>query len=190
MGTDEDYPGGFGDNLAKTGRGAVRKFDDFRKVEIPKGDPLLLTLRGGTRNFKGFNDVESAVINDAIELYNSDALDILRDAFESQIPARLNYNGMTIQFEPGLPSLEGYSAITISPHQLDPQTLQPLYETGFILGPRAFSTEEELKKTILQELHRINFSEVFNSGSINPSSANSTTRDAFQFAEDAFKNIE
>lgn len=114
----------------------------------------------------------------------------LREAHKNGTPIEFKYNERTIGYEPDLPMSEGYSAMTISPHQLDPVTLKPLGESGWHFGPRAFTSEIELRKTILQELHRLNFSDVVKKGGAEIGSAKNSTKNAFQFAEDGWKLID
>ena len=80
--------------------------------------------------------------------------------------------------------------MTISPYQLDPVTLKPLGESGWHFGPRAFTSEEELRKTILQELHRLNFSDVVKQGGAGAEVATKSTKNAFEFAEQSWQLIE
>lgn len=56
---------------------------------------------------------------------------------------------------------------------------------GFDLGVDAFKSSGELTKTVLQELHRLRFSEVVKTGQIDNIVAGSTTKSADAFANAA-----
>ena len=57
---------------------------------------------------------------------------------------------------------------------------------GFVLSRRAFSSTEELMKTVLQEVYRLNFSVVVKTGSENANTAAETTKNAFKFTEEVY----
>lgn len=145
-----------------------------------------------TRSFTvitGFTRAESKVISEAGIFYKSDALKLIRQAHLEGKPVKIQFDGKTIQYEPSLPMTEGYSAMTISPTQLDPITLKPMGESGWIFGPRAFMTEVELKKTILQEMHRLNFSDIVKGTGADKDVAAWTTKNAFEFAEEGAQHL-
>jgi hypothetical protein len=95
----------------------------------------------------------------------------IRDGYLYNRPASVTINGYNIRYEPGLP--EGYSGMT----QFDIR--------GFVIGPHAFSSEDELAKTILHETYRLNTSKVASHGTDNANTDDETT-DTRSFADRAF----
>ena len=83
----------------------------------------------------------------------------------------MQVDGVTIQYEPGLPA----SGMTM------------FGEEGFLLGPDAFSDPDELAKTVLHELHRLRTSA--SAGGVSADLASQETKAAFDFAEKASKEI-
>lgn len=59
-----------------------------------------------------------------------------------------------------------------------------------VFWPRAFTSEMELRKTVLQELHRLNFSDVVKKGGAEIRTAKISTKNAFQFAESGWELME
>jgi Mrp family chromosome partitioning ATPase len=103
---------------------------------------------------------------------------VLKTAFENGTSAEVKIGGRTVIYEPELALVNfgaegGASAMTLTA------------ENGFILGPKAFSSSEELGKTVLQELHRLNNSIVVKTGEATTANAASTTNAAAAFAEKA-----
>ncbi len=89
---------------------------------------------------------ETEAIDEAMDVLNSDKFDELADAMKNNKAASVEINGRMIQFEPDIPESTGISAMIL--------------DDGFVLSKRAFSSTEELAKTVFQEIHRLNFSEV------------------------------
>lgn len=81
--------------------------------------------------------------------------------------------GRTIMYEPALLA----SGFTLSG------------EDSFILGPEAFSSEEELIKTLLHELFRLATSVVLETKTATTTQILAETNAAFEFAERAFKSL-
>ena len=53
-------------------------------------------------------------------------------------------------------------------------------ESGFVLGPEAYSSASELNQTVLHELYRLNFSQA--AGGVSAELATQETNAAFSFA--------
>ncbi len=130
---------------------------------------------GGISNI--FSDAELGVIEDARSILDSGDFQKLREAAEKGEFAEISVGGLNIKLEPDFMS--------------DPSTRAMTFGDDFILNPLTITQQphEELVKTILHELHRLNFSEVVKKQSINPNSASTTTREAYEFAEEAAKVI-
>jgi len=134
----------------------------------------LMKAVGGAEKFgrKIFSPVEQAVIDEAGTIINSSDLTILQTAYEAgEEGVQVVIGGRTIQYEPSIPG-SGFSMFG---------------ENGFLLGPEAFATGEELTKTVLQELYRLEHSVLRRAGEgLSGALARSETDDAFGFAERAY----
>lgn len=87
---------------------------------------------------------------------------------------RVEINGRTLQYQPG-GKFSGFSWFE---------------KRGFILGDEAFRSEEELKKTILHELHRVTTSTILSGqNGISQNLATKETLSAYKFAEQAYKEF-
>ncbi len=62
-------------------------------------------------------------------------------------------------------------------------------EGGFVIGREAFSSQDELSKTVLQELYRLNTCGIGATGQAAQSAVTSETKNAFEFAERAFEKL-
>ncbi|MEO7327883.1 MAG: SpvB/TcaC N-terminal domain-containing protein [Minicystis sp.] len=111
-----------------------------------------------------FSVSEMATINEARQI----PLDQLRAAFKAG-GAELKIGSRTILVDPGVPS----SGMTL------------FGENGFVLGREAFTSEAELAKTLLHELHRLNTSQ--SAAGVTGGLAAEETNAAFSFAERAYK---
>jgi RHS repeat-associated protein len=126
--------------------------------------------------YKGFTAAEGTVINEASALLKSEGLNVITEAAKKGQFAEVKIGERVIVFEPELGKM-GASAITLTE------------EGGFALGPAAFNSTKELTKTLLHELHRLRFSDVVKTGSASANSASTSTKQAFEFAEEAVKVI-
>jgi RHS repeat-associated protein len=121
---------------------------------------------------QGFTQAETAVINEARQILNSSEFAQLKAAKEAGRSRRVTINGRTIQYEAGAP----WSGFTWAEQR------------GFVLGDEAFTSEAELTKTVLHELHRLKIGTIVPGGSISVTSPTAKeTLDAYQFAEKAAK---
>ncbi|MQA80210.1 MAG: hypothetical protein GEV10_17280 [Streptosporangiales bacterium] len=84
--------------------------------------------RGGRSHV---HETEWPIVASANEIYRSPAMDELRAAYAANRPTVVEFAGRTVQYEPDLPA----SGMT--------------FGDAFLLGPRAFSSEGELAKTVL-----------------------------------------
>ena len=144
--------------------------------------PLLLAATPGRLSIGGntgkaakikfrspFSSSERAIIHEARGILNSEELLALKSAFEGGRPASIKINGRVIQVEPDLP----FSAIT------------SFEQNGFVMGKHAFSSNLELKKTLLHELHRLHNSATNATRGASGGQATIETQAAFEFAERA-----
>ena len=86
--------------------------------------------------------------------------------------ATVEINGVTIQYEPGLPA----SGMTM------------FGANGFVIGPEAFARPTELTKTVLHELYRLRTTA--SAAGVSAKLAAEETKAAFDFAERASKEIQ
>ncbi len=114
--------------------------------------------------------IEQQIVAEVRTILESNHLQTIRNAHRTGESVTVNIGGRIIQYEPGLPG----SGMTM------------FGENGFLIGPRAFASEEELIKTLLHELHRLNTSSVATGGGVSSAVAADETRAAFNFAENAY----
>jgi hypothetical protein len=86
---------------------------------------------------------EQDIAEQARAIYRSPGMETLRDAARQGVPVAVVINGRTVLYEPTMPE-HGFSLFT---------------ENGFVLGPKAFASEEALGKTIAHEMYRLETSE-------------------------------
>lgn len=123
------------------------------------------------RNLPGFNTIESKIVREAKAIFNSDALSLIKDAHKTGKSVTVNINGRIIQYEPSLPA----SGMTM------------FGENGFLIGSEAFTSNAELGKTILHELHRLNTSA--SATGVSAILAKNETKAAADFAEKAIMEL-
>jgi len=133
----------------------------------------LIAARSVPSAIAGFTQAETAIINEARQIFRSAEFAQLRAAKAAGTTLRLTINGRTIQYEAGAP----FSGFTWAE------------KSGFVLGEEAFTSEAELAKTVLHELHRLHTSVILQSGTVTEGLGPTTeTLNAFQFAEKAGRN--
>lgn len=115
---------------------------------------------------------DAAVIGRSQAMFNSPELGALRSAHGSGVSAEVNIGGSVIRYEP---SYSG-SGMTM------------FGDDGFILGRHAFSSQEELAKTLLHENYRLGYSQVPGIGA-NGDLVAKETGNAFDFAEMYFGHL-
>jgi len=116
----------------------------------------------------GFTATEKAVIAEARQVMSSPEMMQLRHAHALGKSMTVSIGGRLIQYEPNL----AWSGMTL------------FGENGFLMGREAFSSEEELTKTVLHELYRLATSVARNTGGGGLN--NAETNAAFEFAARAF----
>jgi Domain of unknown function (DUF4157) len=119
-----------------------------------------------------FSPAERGVINEAQAVVKSAAFEKIRVAHGAGKSVTVEINGVTIQYEPGLPA----SGMTM------------FGEEGFLIGPEAFASSSELTKTVLHELHRLRTTASANG--VSAGLATEETKAAFDFAERASREIQ
>jgi RHS repeat-associated protein len=93
----------------------------------------------------GLSELETRIVNEANSLLNSKEFQMVENAYKTGKEASVKIGNRTINYSPETSA----SSITMHP--------SPFFEgSGFQLGPEAFSSTEELKKTFIQELYRLN----------------------------------
>ncbi|OEK07298.1 hypothetical protein A8C32_17825 [Flavivirga aquatica] len=123
----------------------------------------------------GFNATENAVINEASAILKSNGFKLIEEAAKKGKFEEVVINGRRVIFEPNLPS-EGFTLME---------------EGAFVMGGKAFTSTEEVSKTVLHELYRLTTSKISTEGAgLTQKLATQETMSAFQFAEKAAKVIE
>ncbi len=107
------------------------------------------------------------VLNEGAAILRSSQFSTLRQANADNVAAEVVIGGRTILFEPDMARLDGVSAMTFEGLN------------GFVLAPRAFSSEQELARSITQELFRLELTSQVNMGA---DLARANTDAAFDFA--------
>ncbi len=126
--------------------------------------------RSAATGLEAFTRTEQAIILEARRLVTSPAFTRLRAAHTAKKGLSIRFGGRLIQYEPDAP----VSGMTL------------FGENGFLLGREAFTTEAELIKTVLHELHRLSMSTVQVEGAT-MALVRSETQAAQAFAERALK---
>jgi hypothetical protein len=93
--------------------------------------------------YQGFTAVESGVIREVKSILNSSELTTLRNAASRGEQASVTINGRSFSYEPDMPVGKGYYAMT------------DYTGNGFHLGGDAFANQQELTKTLLWEIYRL-----------------------------------
>ena len=86
----------------------------------------------------GFSAMENSIIDDMAGFYKSPEFQKLREAHKMGKTTTVNYNGVEVQYQADFTYAEAFN------HG----------RSGWTMGPKAFRTELELKKTILHERFR------------------------------------
>ena len=136
-----------------------------------KGEAAVVETERIAVRIKGFTEVESRVINEARTIINSSEFAKIEVAQKTGQSITVNIGSRTIQYEPGLPA----SGMTM------------FGENGFLIGREAFTSKEELAKTVLHELYRLNTSA--SSAGVSAELATQETQAAFDFAGKAYKEL-
>lgn len=137
----------------------------------PANTPALANAAatGSTRLVPGFTAVESQVIYEAQQVISSPQFARLQEAYKAGRPVSVNIGGRLIQYEPDIPM--GYSGVT------------DFQRNGFTMGRQAFSSAQEMQKTVLHELHRLATSQI--AGGASGALVKQETGAAHQFADRA-----
>jgi len=124
-----------------------------------------------------FSRTENAIANEARSSLQSPQMEHLRRAHTAGEVTEVQIGGRSIIYEPDLAGF-GASAMSLG--------------DGFALAPRAFSSQEELTKTFLHELHRLHTSNVRNGNISGPSmqdAVRAETDAAYNFANQAYASV-
>ncbi|MDB4956215.1 MAG: repeat-associated core domain protein, partial [Myxococcales bacterium] len=136
---------------------------------LPKGHTNELSATSSATD--AFTPVERSVITEAQAILKASVFEKIRLAHTTGESVVIEVDGVTIQYEPGLPA----SGMTM------------FGENGFLVGPDAFTSPSELTKTVLHELHRLRTSA--SSEGVSGDLATQETKSAFDFAEKASREI-
>ncbi len=112
----------------------------------------------------GMTQTEVDVADAARNIYMSEAMTTLRSGAARGTAVQVRVNGMLIQYEPGLPA----SGMTM------------FGSHGFVLGPEAFTSENELAATIAHEVYRLATTQ--SSAGVSADLVSSETAAAFEFS--------
>ena len=118
-----------------------------------------------------FSPAELRVIGEAKSIMASPQMLDLAAAHGAGESLTVTIGGRLVQYEPGLPA----SGMTM------------FGDSGFFLGPEAFSSNLELSQTVLHELHRLNFSN--SAGGVSADLAARETHAAASFAARSAKQV-
>ena len=116
-----------------------------------------------------FTPVEAEAIAEACAIVASAEFDALRRAHRTGQAAEVGIGGRVIVYEPNLPA------------RISGMTL--FQEEAFVLGPRAFVSEDETRKTVLHELFRLRSGQA--GSGVSSGKISERTVDAHAFAERA-----
>jgi RHS repeat-associated protein len=140
------------------------------KIPLPGGSPkgnLLRPITGAATT--ELSTVETKIIGEANSILNSKQFEIIQRAYKTGTEATVKIGDRIINYSPETPG----SSLTMH--------ASPFHEgSGFQLGPKAFGSEIELKKTFIQELYRLNTQ---NTGMIDVDLTKPYTDAAFQAGE-------
>jgi hypothetical protein len=147
---------------------AAGKAADTAVADTAVDDTAAAGKAAGTTS-QVLSPLEQTVAQEAQGILESKELDALRAAYESGKPTEVVIDGRTIVYAT---EYSGSGMILFG-------------EDGFVLGNHAFSSEEELTKTLLHELHRLNTSASGMEG-VSGELAGSETAAAQKFANDVY----
>ncbi|MGN7758086.1 DUF6443 domain-containing protein [Chryseobacterium sp. 22532] len=139
----------------------------FRLMGNSKREEMLEFGGGGYNMFGGYGRVlstEAKVLNEAQTILKEEKT--LRKIFELGTGQEVKIGGRTIVVEPDAP----FSGFTL------------FQEDAFVIGKEAFSSPLELRKTLLQELYRLN-SSALKGKNVTQEVVTSETKAAFDFAD-------
>ena len=122
-----------------------------------------------------FTELELEVVTDAYDILASSQMQTLIEAYEGGYAAEVTINGYLIQYDPGIPGrIAGMTNFGGG---------------GFALSDGAFSSKEELAKTVLQEVFRIRTSSVREEGGLDAVVAATETRSTKAFVKRAYNDF-
>lgn len=110
---------------------------------------------------------QQKIIHEVKQILYSQQFQVLCKGFKQGIAHTETISGRTIQVEPNLP----FSGMTL------------FKENGFVLGKEAFASKQELIKTLLQEIYRLETSTIKKTGNASQEIVTAETKAASEFAE-------
>ncbi|HFA51544.1 MAG TPA: RHS repeat-associated core domain-containing protein [Bacteroidetes bacterium] len=147
-----------------TDQDAPGRFDDYGRITRLSAKELASIEGTGP-----FNNIELGIIDEVHSILGSREFSAGLDDMAQGISSEAIIDGRKILFEADGP-FSGFSLFG---------------ENGFVIGREALGSQEELTKTLLHELHRLNTSN--SSQGVSQELLSGETMDAFQFAEKAFE---
>jgi RHS repeat-associated protein len=133
---------------------------------------LLQDAKELNRIRSSYSRQEVALIMEARALINSDGMDAIREAYRSGQGVTVTIGNRPIQYEPA------FKDFAITNKEMG----------GFLVGPLAVASEEELSKTILWELHRLELGNPFGAP-IDGVASRLEFEAAQEFSERAFREV-
>lgn len=118
----------------------------------------------------GFSLMENKIIDDMADFYKSDEFKTLRKAHNEGTTVTVNFRGIEVQYQHDFTYAEAFNNERI----------------GWTMGPKAFKTEVELKKTLLHERYRNVFDP---KAAVSQEAATAATNNTSSFADKAAKYI-
>jgi RHS repeat-associated protein len=128
----------------------------------------LFRLKRGVSSYRiwlALSKVEKGIVREASSILNSPQMETLKAAFKNGVSAEVEISGRKVIYSPDM-AASGFT----------------LHGEGFVLGREAFARSQELGKTVLHELYRL---ETQGTGELAVDLTRTYTNAAFDFAEKA-----
>lgn len=119
------------------------------------------------------NPLEEKIVQEVIFILSSQQLQTLCNCLQQGIPHTEIINDRIIQVEPQAP----FSGMTL------------FAENGFVLGKEAFISKEELIKTLLHEIYRLETSAIRKTGNATQEIVTGETKAASEFVDKAIASF-
>ena len=159
----------------------ARRAPDVIQAAAPgdEGDPPglaaeLRMLQVDALDARGLTTQEAKIATKAVEILRSPQFEQLRTAQRTGLSTEVSISGVELIYEPSLPP--------------DASGMTLFGNRAFVLGSRAFSSDEETVKTVLQELYRLDTSVMRGSAAADGGVARETMS-AHDYAERAYRAL-
>ena len=141
--------------------------DDVLEIEIIYGKKFISKLAENS----SLTSVERLIAEESFKILNSAQFKKIINGYTNKTPIHIEIKGRTISYDDA-----PFSGMTW------------FEKNGFNIGRDAFASEEELIKTVLHEMHRLNTSTLRGAGTA--AEVSKETKAAFDYAEKVFKFFE